>query len=344
MRTVLLNATRGLVCGLVVVASLTMSSANGQERFRPASVTDYRDRDHRAQFRPDTPKLSESTAILEAAVRTMYKNIEPGSDTSPNELLAYADLRALRLYTGALEVAGWSFEQAVQDYWQYQEAGAYRNGRNRITDQQALVAMEKFRAYRETVRTLLFRVRQTAVSVEHQVSFCDPVVGREWRSEVLPALRDAIAATEPLFEEELAYQRYTAPGVAPVNIVQTSANGIPRDAVEVSKYRTYAPYDGKGRGQGRFVEVRSFGGSVYVKAIRFRSHENALGLLGTSVVREIPVDQVVEPGQPLYIPANRGRFVDMSDLEIEWADGDRGRRAYGHVELVESSPNDRARD
>ena len=157
--------------------------------------------------RPEPPSLSESTALLESAVRNLYKSIEPGNDqSSPNELLAYADLRSLRLYTGALEVAGWSLEKVWDDYQNYLDRGVYRD-RSRLTDRNALAAYERYQAARETVRTLLQRVRSTAILAEHQLSFCDPQVAIEWRQEVLPTLRDCIAATDPIFEEEVVYQR-----------------------------------------------------------------------------------------------------------------------------------------
>ncbi|HTI52561.1 MAG TPA: hypothetical protein VL475_16470, partial [Planctomycetaceae bacterium] len=285
--------------------------------------------------------LSEATAILESAIRTLYVTIEPGkNDVSSNELLAYADLRSLRLYAGALEVAGWSLDQAVTDYNRYESSGAYRGGRGRVTDAQAQIALERFRASRETVRTLLQRVRTTAVLAEHQISFCDPVVGQQWRKEVVPALRDTINATDPLFAEEVAYQRYGVPGQQ-AKVIPAGGAGIPNEAVEVGRYPQYQPYDGQGQGRGRYFEIRAFGGDIRVKAIRYRNHENAFGVLGTSGVRELPIDQVVEPGAPLFIPCNRRRWVDISDLEIEWEPAQRGRKPYGLIELVESSPDDR---
>src|SRR5436190_15148898 len=84
-----------LCAGLMLVVS---SPAFTQSNIRPTAAI--------SQPRHEVPELSEATALLESSVRAMYQNIEPGSDTSPNELLAYADLRALRLYTSALEVAG----------------------------------------------------------------------------------------------------------------------------------------------------------------------------------------------------------------------------------------------
>jgi hypothetical protein len=235
---------RGVRIAAVCFAVLTVSSTIAQEGFR-ACNTNYR------PTTPTTPTLSESTAILESAVRTMYKNIEPSKDTSPNELLAYADLRALRLYTGALEVSGWSFEQAASDFQDAVRQAGARTPRGQLNPQ-AIAAQEKFRAYRETVRTLLYRVRTTAIAVEHQVSFCDDKVIREWQQEVLPALRDTIASTEPLFQEELAFANdrtpgYRIPGQATGTILQTSGTGVPANAVDVSKNPTFKPFDGQGR-------------------------------------------------------------------------------------------------
>jgi hypothetical protein len=317
------------VLGLMIVG--WVSPLRAQDGFAPT------------QIRRPTPQtdLSEATAILESAIRTLYVTIEPGkNDVSSNELLAYADLRSLRLYAGALEVAGWSLDQAVTDYNRYESSGAYRGGRGRVTDAQAQIALERFRASRETVRTLLQRVRTTAVLAEHQISFCDPVVGQQWRKEVVPALRDTINATDPLFAEEVAYQRYGVPGQQ-AKVIPAGGAGIPNEAVEVGRYPQYQPYDGQGQGRGRYFEIRAFGGDIRVKAIRYRNHENAFGVLGTSGVRELPIDQVVEPGAPLFIPCNRRRWVDISDLEIEWEPAQRGRKPYGLIELVESSPDDR---
>lgn len=329
---------RGVRFAAVCLSLLAASSAPAQEGFR-ARNTNYR------PTTPTTPTLSESTAILESAVRTMYKNIEPSKDTSPNELLAYADLRALRLYTGALEVSGWSFEQAASDFQDAVRQAGARTPRGQLNPQ-AIAAQEKFRAYRETVRTLLYRVRTTAIAVEHQVSFCDDEVIREWQQEVLPALRDTIASTEPLFQEELAFANdrtpgYRIPGQATGTILQTSGTGVPANAVDVSKNPTFKPFDGQGRGQGRFFEIRCFGGPVRVVAIRFRSHENALGAFTNTVEREVTVDQVATPGQPVYVPCNRNRWVDISDLEIDWETEDRGRRTFATIELVETTPDTR---
>lgn len=292
--------------------------------------------------RPTPPDLSQSTALLEAAIRSLYVTIEPEkNDTSPNELLAYSDLRSLRLYAGALEVAGWALDQCFSDYQRYDTAGAYRNGWNRVSDARAQSALELYRARRETVRSLLQRVRTTAVLAEHQISFCDAGVGQQWRQEVVPALRDTIAATDPLFEEDVAYQRYGVPGQQARVVPAAGTSGVPNEAVDVTRNPTYQPYEGQGEGQGRYFEIRAFGGDVNVKAIRYRNHENAFGVLGTSVVREISVDQVVEPGAPLFVPCNRKRWVSISDLEVEWEPGQRGRKPYGIIELVESSPDDR---
>ncbi|MBI5757662.1 MAG: hypothetical protein HZA46_03995 [Planctomycetales bacterium] len=323
------------VLGLSLIAA---SSLLAQDGFR-ARTSDYR------PTTPSVPTLSEATAILEAAVRTMYKNIEPGKDTSPNELLAYADLRALRLYTGALEVSGWSFEQASTDYQDLIRRGGYRAGRGQL-EPQAIALQEKFRAYRETVRTLLYRVRSTAVAVEHQVSFCDIQVIQEWQQDVLPALRDTIAATEPMLQEELAFFNdrtpgYRIPGQTTSKIVPTSGTGVPEGAVDVAKNPTFKPYAGQGRGQGRYFEIRAFGGPVRVVAVRFRSHENALGAFANTVEREVAVDDIATPGQPLYIPCNRKRMVDISDLEIDWDAQEGARRTFAIIELVESNPGDR---
>lgn len=291
---------------------------------------------------PNRADLSEATALLEAAIRSLYTTIEPGkTDVSPNELLAYADLRSLRLYAGALEVAGWALDQVADDYNRYETQGAYRGGRGRVTDVQAQIALERYRACRETVRSLLQRVRTTAVLAEHQISFCDPGVGHQWRQDVLPALRDTIAATDPLFEDNVVYQRYGVPGQQQARVVPAAGGGIPNEAVEVARNPRYQPYEGQGQGQGRYFEIRAFGGEIRVKAIRYRNHERSFGVLGTSAIREVVVNQIVEPGAPLFIPCNRGRWVDISDLEIEWDAGERGRKAYGMIELVESSPNDR---
>ena len=165
-------------------------------------------------------------------------------------------------------------------------------------------------------------------------------MNREWRHAVLPVLRDTIASAEPMFEEHYAFQSYGIPGQTVPRIVQTSGTGIPSSAVDVGKSPTYQPYNGQGRGRGRYFEVRSFGGPVRVSMIRFRCQENAFGLLGTSTIREVTVNQIAEPGRPLYVPGNRGRWVDVSDLEIVWENADRGRRTFATIDLVESSPDD----
>jgi|GEM_PF-2184820 len=288
--------------------------------------------------------LSEATALLESAVRALYQEIEPGRETSPNELIAYADLRALRLYTGALEVAGWDLEQATAEYHAATN-GRYRGGRGRPGDERAEAARERYLAFRETVRTLLFRVRSTAVGVEHQVSFCDYRIARKWQTEVVPALMETIAATEPLFYEQDTYVSYHIPGQDPPRVVQTSSTGIPNNAVEVDRNRTYQPYDGRGRGQGRYLEIRAYGGAIRVKKIRYKTHEHAFGVIGTTVLRELDVDQVATPSDPLYIPCNRERFVELSELEVEWESADGRRRAYGTIDVVAERPreNDRPR-
>ncbi|HVW02668.1 MAG TPA: hypothetical protein VHB77_20090 [Planctomycetaceae bacterium] len=318
------------------------------------------------------PTLSEATAILESAVRALYKSIEPGDQPSPNELVAYADLRALRLYTGALEVAGWDLEQAANAIppnggYGYNNGGngynngngqgnnpgdgtvfGYRpngngnggngNGRPSIPrDDQSGSDRERYLAFRETVRTLLFRVRTTAVAVEHQVSFCDPQVAQAWQRDVVPALMDTIAATQPLFMEQESFVSYHVPGQQP-RVIQTSTSGIPDNAVEVAANPEFQPYDGKGRGQGRYFVVKAFGGPIRVKVIRYRSHENAFGVLGTSVVRELSIDQIAAPNQPLFVPCNRDRFVDLSGLEIEWESADNRRKTFGSIDLVADRP------
>jgi len=287
------------------------------------------------------PSLSEATAILESAVREMYQNIEPGDNPSPNELIAYADLRALRLYTGALEVAGWDLEQASNDYRNL-DASGFRGRRWDVapTDQRVLAARDKYLAFRETVRTLLYRVRSTAVAVEHQVSFCDPRVSREWRSQVVPALLDVINATQPLFETRESAGGY-ANGNGPRNNgprVYTTGT-IPQDAVEVSRNAVYRPFNGQGRGEGRYFEVRAFGGPIRVKRIRYVSHENNFGVISTSVQRELNVNQIASPSEPLYVPCNRERYVDLSQLEVEWESADPRRTAHGIIDVLNDIPN-----
>jgi hypothetical protein len=80
---------------------------------------------------------------------------------------------------------------------------------------------------------------------------------------------------------------------------------------------------------------------VRVVAIRFRRHENALGAFTNTVEHEGTVDQVATPGQPVYVPCNRNRWVDISDLEIDWEGVDRGRRTFATIELVETTPETR---
>jgi hypothetical protein len=288
------------------------------------------------------PGLSESTAVLESSVRTLYKHIEPGDDPSPNELIAYADLRALRLYTGALEVAGWDLEQSQQAYQDLDSARYRGRIRDLPTDPRTQQARERFLAFRETVRTLLYRVRSTAVAVEHQVSFCDPRVGREWLSEVQPALFDVIASTQPLFMEQDTFSAYAAPAgrVRPV-INPNLPNGVPPEAADVARSPVYRPYNGEGRGQGRYLEIRAFGGPVRVKRIRYVSHENNFGVIGTSVTRELAVDQIASPQEPLFVPCNRERFVDLSNLEVEWENADIRRNAFAVIDVVADRPNGR---
>ncbi len=283
--------------------------------------------------------LSEATALLEAAVRTLYKHIEPGEDPSPNELIAYADLRALRLYTGALEVAGWDLEQASQAYAELDNPRYRGRIRDLPTDARTLQARERYLAFRETVRTLLLRVRTTAVAVEHQVSFCDPRVTREWRTEVYPALNDVINATTPLFLEQDTFTAYSGPAGVRPRPTGTNQNGYPIDAVEVARAPVYRPYNGEGRGQGRYFEVRAFGGPVRVKRIRYVSHENSFGVLNSNVTRELDVDQIASPSTPLFIPCMRERFVDLSQLEVEWENADTRRSAFATIDVVGDRPN-----
>ena len=319
---------------------------------------DYRDpRDIRTAGVPIIPvtaastgissNISGATAVLESVVRTMYSHIEPGRENSPNELLAYADLRVLRLYVGAMEVSGWSLEQSYADFLNYRQQGHYRDGYSHISDRKAQAAWERYRAYRETVRTLLLRVRTTAVSVEHQVSFCDPIVGQEWRDEVLPALRDTIAAVEPLLIDEVRPSRYSAygpvgrPTTASTTVIPTSTSGIPQNAVEVGpRFATHMPYEGRGHGEGRYFEVRAYGGQIRIRNIRFTSYDRATG---SNLTRELTVDSSVEPGRPLFVSCHRGRWVDASNVEITWESADRGRgRVYGSIDLVDGSPSDPA--
>lgn len=336
-------ANRGGLAGLLCVclASLPQFAAaqnfgsNADQFLSTQSRTDPRSS---YGTNRNVPTLSEATAILEAAVRSLYKHIEPGDDPSPNELIAYADLRALRLYTGALEVAGWDLEQAAQQY-QDLDAGRFRGRvRDLPTDARVLQARERYLAFRETVRTLLYRVRSTAVAVEHQVSFCDPQVNREWQEQVVPALLDTISATKPLFIEQEFYTSYGMPGSNRPRVIPTG-NSVPQDAVEVSRSPVYRPYNGQGRGQGRYFEIRAFGGPVRVKRIRYVSHENNFGVIGTTVQRELAVDQIASPSEPLYIPCNRDRFVDLSQLEVEWENADTRRNALGTIDVISDRPD-----
>ncbi len=339
---------RRIVGGVVLSAVCVAAFAQDQfltPRGNPAagfSGTNYNGNGYNTPSN-GAPSLSEATAILEAGVRTLYKHIEPGDDPSPNELIAYADLRALRLYTGALEVAGWDLEQASQAYAQLDSARYRGRIRDLPTDARTLQARERYLAFRETVRTLLLRVRTTAVAVEHQVSFCDPRVSREWRNEVVPALTDVIAATQPLFMEQDTFTAYGIPGsrtARPVSNV-SNPNGIPEDAVEVARSPVYRPYNGQGRGQGRYFEVRAFGGPVRVKTIRYVSHENNFGVLNSNVTRQLNVDQVASPREPLFIPCLRDRFVDLSQLEVEWENADPNRNALATIDVVGDRPNGR---
>lgn len=373
-----------LVAGLVL-ASFAVNSALAQSirnappprDFRDRDPRDFRDRDTRDPRDIRDPRdyrdprdvrqvgvpiipvtatvnnsisssISGATAVLESVVRTMYTHIEPGRDTSPNELLAYADLRVLRLYSGALEVSGWSLERAYNDFLNYRQAGHYNSGYNHISDRKAQAAWERYRAYRESVRTLLLRVRTTAVSVEHQVSFCDPIISQEWRDEVLPALRETIAAVEPLLIDEVRPQRYSAYGpvgrpgtTASTTVIPTSTSGVPQNAVEVGQRpHTHTPYEGRGHGEGRYFEVRAYGGAIRIRNIRFSSYDRATG---SSLIRELTVDSIVEPARPLFVSCHRGRWVDASNVEITWESADRGRgRVYGSIDLVDGSPSDPA--
>ena len=329
----------GLWLGLAVAIVCGSSSFGvAQDDFRSTpSRTNTRARSAQSSVASHVPSLSESTALLESEVRNLYAEIEPGRETMPNELIAYADLRALRLYTGALEVAGWDLEQAASAYSDLN--GGRRGGRRtQSMEQEVLAARERYLAFRETVRTLLYRVRSTAVAVEHQVSFCDRQIADRWQNNVVPTLLDTISATQPLFYEQDSYVSYHIPGQNATKVVRTSGNSLPDDAVEVSKNPEYMPYDGQGRGQGRYFEIRSYGGPVRVKSISYRSHENAFGVIGTSVVRELTVDQIASPSQPLYIPCNRERFVDLSELQVTWENADGRRQTYATIDVIAERP------
>lgn len=276
--------------------------------------------------------LSEATAMLESAVRDLYRLIEPGQEPSPNELIAYADLRALRLYTGALEVAGWDFENAANDFTR-EDYDRYRYDSNINTGKRQ--ARDRYLAFRETVRTLLFRVRTTAVAAEHQISFCDTQAIRSWQNTVYPALMDTIRATQPLFYEDDDYRPYHAPGSSATNVIPTS-NGIPGNATEIRRGETYSPYDGKGQGTGRYFEVKAFGGPVRVSQIRYTEIHQNFNTFNTNVERTIPVNgAIVDANSAIYIPCDRGRLTDVANIRIDWEPVDRNRRTYGSIDLSE---------
>lgn len=281
-----------------------------------------------------TMPLSEATALLEHAVRDLYTKIEPGQDPSPNELIAYADLRALRLYTGALEVAGWDFEQAASQFSQ-SDYTRYRNNYN-ITDERIRLARDRYLAFRETVRTLLYRVRMTAVSAEHQISFCDSRAVRDWQSHVYPALVDTIRATQPMFYDDTDFDRYHQIGTSASNVVQTSS-GVPSTAYELRGPGVYAPYDGKGEGSGRYFEVQAYGGPIRVKQIRFIEISRSFNA-DIRTERVVSANNaIVDVNQPLFIACNRGRMVDVTGIRVEWEPVDRNRRTYGNIDLVEDN-------
>lgn len=297
----------------------------GAQTYKPADL--YRDSSQ-------VMSLSEATALLESAVRDLYHRIEPGQDPSPNELIAYADLRALRLYTGALEVAGWDFENATAQFSRA-DYDRYRYN-STINDDKIRQARDRYLAFRETVRTLLFRVRMTAVSAEHQISFCDSQAIRDWQDLVYPALVDTIRATQPMFYEDDDFQRYQAPGsAANTNVVPTS-NGIDPNAVEVRNAQIYAPYEGKGQGTGRYFEVKAFGGPLRVKQIRYVEINRNFNTIDTNSERVVPMNgAIIDANSAIYIPCNRGRSVDVTNIRIEWEPTDRNRRTYGLIDLVE---------
>jgi len=277
--------------------------------------------------------LSEATALLEMAVRDLYQRIEPGQEPSPNELIAYADLRALRLYTGALEVAGWDFENAASQFSQ-SDFERYRYNSN-ITDEKIRQARDRYLAFRETVRTLLFRVRMTAVSAEHQISFCDSRAIRDWQQHVYPALMDTIRATQPLFYEDDDYHRYHAPGSSPTSVVPTSS-GVPGNAVEIRNAETYSPYDGKGQGTGRYFEVKAFQGPIRIRRILYTEINRNFSTIQTTSERVVNANNVVvNANSAIYLPCNRGRSVDLTNIRIEWEPVDRNRRSFGSIDLVE---------
>jgi len=278
--------------------------------------------------------LSEATALLESAVRDLYRLIEPGQNPSPNELIAYADLRALRLYTGALEVAGWDFENAANHFTRA-DYDQYRYNSN-ISDLAKREARDQYLAFRETVRTLLYRVRMTAVSAEHQISFCDVQAVRNWQDIVYPALMDTIRATQPLFYEEDDFRRYHAPGSSANNNVVPTSSGIDGNAKEIRNAETYAPFDGKGQGTGRYFEVKAFGGPIRVTRIRYTEVHQNFNTISTNVERVIPIDgAIIDANRAIYVACNRGRSVDVTNIRIDWEPVDRNRRTYGAIDLVE---------
>lgn len=320
-RIVLGMAASGLVMSF-------MLTSFAQDEFRDSRSTTTTRRG------PQAPNLSEATAILESVVRDLYKLIEPDENSTPNELIAYADLRALRLYTGALEVAGWDFEQAAELYEELDNSRYRGRVRTMPTEPRVIQARERYLAFRETVRTLLHRVRSVNADVEHAISFCSHEVVDQYYQEVVPALQDTIDATRPLLVDHMHYVSYTGPGPRSRN-PNPVGNGIPETAVDVDRNRVFEPYEGRGRGQGRYFEIRAYGGPVRVKAIRFVAHNNAFGSIDNGGDREILPDQVATPQQPLVIPCNRNRIVDLSALEVEWVN-DSNRKAYATIELVEN--------
>lgn len=324
--------TMALTLGLC--SSLWMATPGMAQGYRPNSSPTYNS--------GSTPNLSEATAVLESAVRNLYQKLEPGQDPQPNELIAYADLRVLRLYTGALEVAGWDLEHAANDFSQ-QDYSRYRYN-SQINDERMAQRRERYLSFREAVRNLLLRVRSTAVSVDHQISFCDPRAIQEWRQEVVPALDDTIAATQPLFYDDDDAARYHTPGQQASNnqpnIVPTSS-GLPQNAVEVAKFPTFQPYEGKGQGTGRYFEVKAFGGPVMIRKIRFRQVDNANSTIGSSTPRELVINKVIEADQVMYFACNRDRMVNLTRMEIEWENADGRRKGFGSIDLVSEIPNQR---
>lgn len=339
LRGIICGALLGVTCFVAAQDSFSVPRGNRTSGYNNVNLTSSGSYGN-PNLNRTIPTLSESTALLESSVRTLYKHIEPGDDPSPNELIAYADLRALRLYTGALEVAGWDLEQAQTAYQEVDSARYRGRVRDLPTDPRTQHARERYLAFRETVRTLLYRVRSTAVAVEHQVSFCDPRVTREWQNEVVPALLDVIASTQPMFLEHETFSAYSAPGGrARTTNNPNLPNGVPQEAADVARSPVFRPYNGEGRGQGRYFEIRAFGGPVRVKRIRYVSHENNFGVIGTSVTRELAVDQIASPQEPLFVPCNRERFVDLSQLEVEWENADNRRNAFGTIDVVADRPS-----